>query len=232
MTGVPYVFSSQTSPIPLAELDANFNTQITIGSTQVGLGNSASSLANLTSISATNANISSKLFVDLVSDPTGVASLGAGAGSSAIAAFFYVTGTSSSCINARVDNASSPYCVFEFSGTNTGTITTDGTSTAYNTSSDRRLKNITGDLLTSGAFIDALAPRVGTWIATGSSFAGFLADEVQAVSPSSVRGDPGAVDDMGNPVYQSMAYASDEIIANMVAELKSLRARVAALEAK
>ena len=232
MTGVPFVFANLTSPIPLADLDANFNTQVTIGSTMVGLGNSTSSLANLTSLSATSGSFSSKLLVDLASDPTGVASFAAGAGSAAIAGFFYVTGASSSSINARVDDVSSPYCVFEFSGTNTGTITTNGSSTAYNTSSDRRLKNITGELLTSGAFIDGLVPRVGSWVSSGIPFVGFVADEVQTVSPSSVRGEAGAVDANGKPIYQSMAYASDEIIANMVAELKSLRARVAALEAK
>jgi hypothetical protein len=40
------------------------------------------------------------------------------------------------------------------------------------------------------------------------------------------------VDAEGNPVMQSMEYGSAEFIANIVAELQSLRARVAQLEAK
>lgn len=54
MTGVPYTFANATTSIPLAELDANFATQITIGSTTVGLGNSTASLSGLTNVSTTN----------------------------------------------------------------------------------------------------------------------------------------------------------------------------------
>jgi hypothetical protein len=48
MAGVPYTFSTATAPIPLSELDANFNTTLTIGGTSIGLGNTTSSLANVT----------------------------------------------------------------------------------------------------------------------------------------------------------------------------------------
>jgi hypothetical protein len=112
-----------------------------------------------------------------------------------------------------------------------GSITITGTATAYNTSSDRRLKNIDGDLTGSGAFIDALQPRVGTWKADGSPFVGFIADEVQLVSPRSVVGEPDAVDDDGHPIHQAMEYGSADFIANIIAELKSVRGRLAKLEA-
>jgi hypothetical protein len=42
-----------------------------------------------------------------------------------------------------------------------GTITTNGSSTAYNTSSDYRLKDIDGPITNSGAYIDALRPVQG-----------------------------------------------------------------------
>ena len=116
-------------------------------------------------------------------------------------------------------------------GTSRGSITSNGSATAYNTSSDYRLKTVTGPVSSSGAFIDALNPVRGTWNHNGAPFVGFLAHEVQAVSPSSVIGTKDAVDDAGAPVYQQMEYGSAEFIANIVAELKSLRARVAALEA-
>lgn len=103
-------------------------------------------------------------------------------------------------------------------------------ASSFNQSSDYRLKNITGYLENSGAFIDALKPRVGTWKADGSAFVGFVAHEVQEVSPSSVLGEKDKVDDNGKEIYQSVAYASSEIIANLVAELQSLRKRVAELE--
>ena len=53
MTGVPYTFSAATAPIPLSQLDANFNTTLTIGSTSVGLGNTVTTVSGLTLSSPT-----------------------------------------------------------------------------------------------------------------------------------------------------------------------------------
>jgi hypothetical protein len=141
---------------------------------------------------------------------------------------------------------------YNTSYTSAGSITTNGTVTTLNQPSDYRLKNVTGELTTSGSFIDALQPKVGTFKSDGSPFVGFIADEVQLVSPSSVQGTKDATKDeqyevtpavkdeqrnittpavMGTrtvPVYQSMAYDSPEIMANIIAELKSLRARLKA----
>jgi hypothetical protein len=116
--------------------------------------------------------------------------------------------------------------------TNVGSISVTTTATAYNTSSDYRLKDIIGPLVASGAFIDALKPKVGTWKADGSKFVGFLAHEFAEVSPSSVQGEKDAVDAEGNPKYQGMQASSAEVIANLVAELQSVRARLAVLESK
>ena len=114
-----------------------------------------------------------------------------------------------------------------------GSITTNGTtSTAYNTTSDYRLKTDVKDLAGSGEFIDALQPREYTWKVDSSKGIGFIAHELQAVSPLSVTGEKDAVDEDGKPVYQVVEYGSAELIAHMVAELKDLRKRVAELEAK
>jgi len=114
--------------------------------------------------------------------------------------------------------------------TNVGTITTNGTSTFYNTSSDRRLKTNITSLSSSGAFIDALQPRTFTWINTGLADTGFIADELQQVVPNAVHGEPNAVDTQGNPKYQQVDASSPEMVANIIAELQSLRKRVSALE--
>ena len=45
---VPYTFATQTTSIPLAELDTNFSTPITIGTTVIPLGNVAPILENVT----------------------------------------------------------------------------------------------------------------------------------------------------------------------------------------
>ena len=121
---------------------------------------------------------------------------------------------------------------FYRSGTTVGTISVTTTATAYNTSSDYRLKNVAGPVVDSGIFIDALKPKAGTWKVDGSKFVGFLAHEFAEVSPLSVSGEKDAVDSEGKPVYQSMQAGTSEVIANLVAELQSLRKRLAALESK
>ena len=131
------------------------------------------------------------------------------------------------------DTASGRFAGFNLStGSSIGSIERVGSTSAviYNTSSDYRLKDITGPLVDSGTFIDALKPKVGTWKADGSKFVGFLAHEFAEVSPSSVVGEKDAVDAEGKPVYQGMQAGTAEVIANLVAELQSLRQRVAALE--
>ena len=111
-----------------------------------------------------------------------------------------------------------------------GSISTDGANTAYNTSSDYRLKDNPAPLSGSGDFIDALQPKTWTWKTNGARGVGFIAHEAQKVSPSSVVGEKDAVGKDGNPIYQAMEYGSAEFIANIIAELQSLRKRVAQLE--
>lgn len=108
-----------------------------------------------------------------------------------------------------------------------GAVTTNGTATAYNTSSDYRLKDITGPITTSGAYIDALKPVEGTWKADGATFVGLIAHQVQEASRTTV-----ATGTKDGADMQGMDYSSAEIIANLIAELQSLRARVAQLEGK
>lgn len=126
------------------------------------------------------------------------------------------------------------YHVIAAGGNNTlvGSISITPTTTTYNTTSDYRLKSQVQDLENSGAFIDALNPRSWTWDLDGSRGVGFIAHELQNVSPSSVTGEKDALTLEGAPDYQTVAYGSPEIIANLVSELKSLRRRIALLESK
>jgi hypothetical protein len=120
--------------------------------------------------------------------------------------------------------ASSGHMVFENNNADAvGTIFTAGSTTSYNTSSDYRLKNITGPITNSGAYIDSLNPVEGTWKADGSTFVGLIAHEVQKASRTNV-----ATGTKDGEQMQGMDYSSAEIIANLIAEVKSLRARLAA----
>jgi hypothetical protein len=117
--------------------------------------------------------------------------------------------------------------LFYRGGSLAGSIGTQISSTSYNTSSDYRLKNITGPITTSGAYIDSLNPVEGTWKIDGAPFVGLIAHEVQEASRT-----PVATGTKDGEMMQGMDYSSAEIISNLIAEVKSLRARVAQLEAK
>jgi hypothetical protein len=106
-----------------------------------------------------------------------------------------------------------------------GNISVTTTATAYNTSSDYRLKDIDGPITGSGAYIDALKPVQGSWKADGSRFIGLLAHEVQEVSETQI-----ATGEKDGDEMQAMDYSAPEIIANLIAEIQNLRARVAQLE--
>jgi hypothetical protein len=126
-----------------------------------------------------------------------------------------------------------------FSGVGTGAayagaISLNGSVTLYTSASDRRLKSnitpITG--VESGPIIDALKPCSFTMNSNGSIEKGFIADEFQTVISGAVFGEPNQVDKEGNAVYQAIDSASPEVIAYLVAEIQSLRKRVAQLESK
>jgi hypothetical protein len=111
-----------------------------------------------------------------------------------------------------------------------GYIARVGTTSAvvYNTTSDYRLKTVTGAVTGQGSRIDALKPVDYQWKEGNTSARGFLAHEFQAVYPNSVTGTKDAVDANGNPKYQGMQAGTAEVIADLVAEIQSLRQRLAA----
>jgi hypothetical protein len=126
-----------------------------------------------------------------------------------------------------LNRTSSDGSIVEFfrGGSVVGSISVTGSATAYNTSSDYRLKDIDGPIANSGAYIDALKPVQGSWKADGSRFIGLLAHEVQEVSET-----PIATGEKDGEEMQAMDYSAPELIANLIAEIQSLRARVAQLE--
>jgi hypothetical protein len=150
--------------------------------------------------------------------------------------FKCTSSTTYAAIVSNVENTAARLMAFQYgsggSPTNVGTITTNGTITVYGTTSDYRLKTVIGVLTGHGERIDALEPIEYTWNSNGSHTRGFLAHKFQEVYADSVTGEKDAVDAKGNPVYQQMQASTSEVIADLVAEIQSLRKRLAALEAK
>jgi hypothetical protein len=136
-----------------------------------------------------------------------------------------VTRDGNNALALRRNTNDGDIAIFSRGASAVGSISVTASATAYNTSSDYRLKNITGPITTSGAYIDSLNPVEGTWKADGSTFVGLIAHEVQEASRTTVA--TGVKD---GEQMQGMDYSSAEIIANLIAEVKALRTRVAALE--
>jgi len=125
------------------------------------------------------------------------------------------------------------YVNFGYNTSIIGSVAQLGTTgVLYNTSSDYRLKANQQPLTEAGNFIDALKPTTWTWTSDGRKDAGFIAHEFQKVCPNAVTGVKDEVDADGKPKYQAMQASSSEVIANLVAELQSLRKRIAILENK
>lgn len=104
-----------------------------------------------------------------------------------------------------------------------GSISLSGSSTAYNTSSDQRLKENIADADDAGSKIDAIQVRQYDWKADGShQDYGMIAQELQAVAPEAVSGDADSEDMMG------VDYS--KLVPMLIKEIQSLRNRVAQLE--
>jgi hypothetical protein len=111
-----------------------------------------------------------------------------------------------------------------------GTIAVTTTATAYNTSSDYRLKESAQPLVGGLARVNALKPSVYKWKANGSAGEGFLAHELAETVPFAVTGDKDAVDADGNPTYQGVDLS--KIVPILVAAIQELTSRVQTLEAR
>jgi hypothetical protein len=135
----------------------------------------------------------------------------------------HLTGTSSG----------TAYMNFNYNQSGCGSITQNGTSAVlYNTSSDYRLKNITGALTGYKERLMSLQPKQGTWKIDGSEFRGFLAHEFAEPYGASVTGEKDAVNADNKPIMQAMQASSSEVMADLVAFVQELNARLTTLENK
>jgi len=120
---------------------------------------------------------------------------------------------------------------FRRNNTEVGSIAVTTVLTTYNTTSDYRLKTVIAPVIDAGQRLDALKPIEYDW-KVGGRTRGFLAHQFAEVYPTSVSGEKDAVDEDGKPVYQAMQASTPEVMADLVAEIQSLRKRVALLESK
>jgi hypothetical protein len=102
---------------------------------------------------------------------------------------------------------------------------------AYNTTSDYRLKDVYGPVTDSGEKIDAIKIYRGKMHGATLERPMAIAHELAEQAPYAVTGKKDGVHpETGEPMYQQVDYTT--LVPLLVAEIQSLRARVAALEAK
>jgi hypothetical protein len=122
-------------------------------------------------------------------------------------------------------------------GTFVGNISTTNTSTAYNTSSDYRLKENVVPLTGAIERVNQLQVHRFNFIADpDKTVDGFIAHEAQAIVPECVTGEKDAVDEDGNPVYQGIDQSKlvpliTAALQEALQKIETQGAAIAALEA-
>jgi uncharacterized protein YaiE (UPF0345 family) len=134
-------------------------------------------------------------------------------------------GSSGSALNV-VSSATTANAAYFFTSSGAaGNIALSGTTTAYNTSSDVRLKENITDADDAASLIDALQVRKFDWKADGSHQRyGFVAQELVTVAPEAVS-QPEDPEEMMGVDYS-------KLVPMLVKEIQSVRARLAELEGK
>jgi hypothetical protein len=120
--------------------------------------------------------------------------------------------------------------VFDKGFSSKGSISTNGTSTAYNTTSDYRLKENISYTWDATTRLKQLKPARFNFIEdeTNTLMDGFIAHEVSNIVPEAVVGEKDAVDDDDNPIYQEMDAA--KLIPLLVKTIQEMEARITELE--
>jgi hypothetical protein len=118
---------------------------------------------------------------------------------------------------------------FRRQGNTVGSVSVTTTATAYNTSSDYRLKEDVLQMTGALARVAALKPVTYKWKSDGSDGEGFIAHELQAVVPDCVTGEKDAVDADGKPVHQGID--TSFLVATLTAAIQEQQALIAALQA-
>jgi len=110
-----------------------------------------------------------------------------------------------------------------------GTIQMNGSATAYNTSSDYRLKeNVNYDFDATSRLKQLKPARFNFKADADTTVDGFLAHEVSSIVPEAISGEKDAVNEDGTPDYQSIDQS--KLVPLLVKTIQELEARIKALE--
>jgi len=142
---------------------------------------------------------------------------------------YFARATSSRSLTLRRDTTDGSIAEFRRDATTVGTISVTTTATAYNTSSDYRLKENVVPLTGAVDRLNQLQVHRFNFIADpDTTVDGFIAHESQAVVPECVTGTKDEVNDEGNPVYQGIDQS--KLVPLLTAALQEAIAKIETLE--
>jgi hypothetical protein len=136
----------------------------------------------------------------------------------------YSTGNNDTCAVFNRAGSDGATVRLRRQGSDVGSISTTASATAYNTSSDYRLKDNVQPMSGALAKVALLKPVTFKWKIDGSNSEGFIAHELQAIKPDCVSGDKDAVDADGKPVYQGID--TSFLVATLTAALQETKALI------
>jgi len=122
---VPYTFGSATTSIPLSQLDSNFATTITLGNTAIQLGNTVTTLNNMTLANVTISSGTSNLASTSISNGTSNVTIASSGGNIAMATngtTGVIIDTSQSVAIGSTSTASATRLTLKGSGTGSSTL--------------------------------------------------------------------------------------------------------------
>ena len=117
---------------------------------------------------------------------------------------------------------------FAYNGSTVGSVSTNGTTTTYNTSSDYRLKESIAPMTGALAKVSLLKPCTYKWKSDGTDGQGFIAHELAEVVAGCVTGEKDAVDANGKPVYQGID--TSFLVATLTAAIQEQQAMITTLQ--
>ena len=154
--------------------------------------------------------------------------------------------------NRRTSNGN--IVTFQKDAVTVGSISVTGSATAYNTSSDYRLKTDVQPMVNATERLKALKPVNFEWISSGERVDGFLAHELQEVIPEAATGTkdamrteeyevtPAVLDDNGNVVTEAVmgerevpdyqGIDQSKLVPLLVATIQEQQAAIEALTAR
>ena len=120
---------------------------------------------------------------------------------------------------------------FMRSGSEKGSISVTSSATAFNTSSDYRLKENITSLSSCIDTVSKIKPSTFNFIDTpNQTVDGFIAHELAEVVPQAVSGEKDGIDEHGEPIYQGVDHS--KLVPLLVGAIQELKAEIEQLKNK